>query len=83
MAKTKKITSTKRFGPRYGRTVKERLNKVEKEQKKSHKCPYCTYDQVKQQSVGIFICAKCETKFASKAYTVAKLPRIKIEEELA
>ncbi len=83
MAKLKKITSAKRFGARYGRTVKERINKVEKEQKKNHKCPYCTYESAKQESVGIFTCSKCEAKFASKAYTVAKLPRIKLEEEVA
>ena len=81
MAK-KKFGSVKRFGPRYGRTVKERLATIEKEQRKNHRCPYCTYEQVKQQSVGIFLCGKCGAKFASKAYTVAKVALIKTQVEL-
>lgn len=81
MAKTK-IGSVKRYGPRYGRTLKDRLATVEKEQKKNHRCPYCTYDQVKQQAVGIFLCSKCGTKFANKAYTVAKVTAIRNDVEL-
>lgn len=81
MAK-KKFGSVKRFGPRYGRTVKERLAKVEKEQRKNHRCPYCSYEKVKQQSVGIFLCGKCGAKFASRAYTVAKPAQIKTKVEL-
>ena len=78
----KKFGSVKRFGPRYGRTVKERLAKVEQEQRKAHKCPHCTYEQVKQESVGIFICKKCGAKFANKAYTVAKVAPVKVKKEL-
>lgn len=80
--KDKKTGSVKRFGPRYGNTVKARLGKIEAEQKKNHKCPYCTYEQVKQDSVGIFICNKCGAKFASKAYTIAKIAPIKTKVEL-
>lgn len=78
----KKFGSVKRFGPRYGRTVKDRLAKVEKEQRKNKSCPYCSYEQVKQQSVGIFLCNKCGAKFASRAYAIAKVPQIKTKAEL-
>ena len=78
----KKFGSVKRFGPRYGRTVKDRLAKVEQEQRKHHRCPYCSYERVKQQSVGIFLCSKCGAKFASRAFTVAKPPQIKTKAEL-
>ena len=81
MAK-KKIETVKRFGTRYGRTLRERLAKVESQQKKSHRCPYCNYERAKQQSTGIFLCTKCGAKFASKAYTVSKVNTIKTDVEL-
>ncbi|MDD5087020.1 MAG: 50S ribosomal protein L37ae [Candidatus Nanoarchaeia archaeon] len=72
MAKTKGLGSIKRFGPRYGRTVKLKLAKVEKEQRKKHKCPYCNSPTVKRVSVGIWYCKKCNSKFTGKAYTLSK-----------
>lgn len=77
MAKKKGLGSVNRFGPRYGRTAKERLAKVEKEQKGPHRCPYCSYDKVKYQAVGIWLCSKCGSKFASKAYIVTKAAPVK------
>lgn len=69
MAKKEKgLGSVKRFGPRYGRTVKHRLRAIEKLQKAKHKCPYCTKTQVKRLSSGIFTCAKCNNTFTGKAY---------------
>ncbi len=59
----------KRFGPRYGRTTKERLSNIEKEQKKTYKCPYCSYVDVRRASKGIWECRKCKAKFTGKAYT--------------
>ncbi len=72
MTKIKGLGSIKRFGPRYGRTVKLKLAKIEKEQRKKHKCPYCSSLQVKRISVGIWFCRKCRAKFTGKAYTIAK-----------
>ncbi len=72
MAKIKGLGSIKRFGPRYGRTVKLKLAKVEKEQRKKHKCPYCNSMQVKRITAGIWSCKKCNAKFTGKAYTIAK-----------
>lgn len=70
MAEKKSLGSAKRFGPRYGRTVKKRLAAIEKEQKKKHKCPYCSKEQVKRVFAGVWYCNKCEAKFTSRAYTV-------------
>ena len=73
MAKIKKgLGSIKRFEPRYGRTVKLKLAKIEKEQRKKHKCPYCNSMHVKRLAVGIWFCNKCKAKFTGKAYTLAK-----------
>ena len=61
---------TKRFGARYGRSIRERLKKIERKQKAIYKCPYCQYKKVKRISAGIWECKKCSTKFAAKAYEI-------------
>ena len=70
MAK-EKFGSVRRFGARYGATIKRRLAKVESGQKKLHKCPYCNAIKVKRVSLGIWRCKKCKAKFTGKAYTTS------------
>lgn len=67
-----KLGSAKRFGARYGRTLKEKFAKIEKEQRKLHKCPYCNNIKVKRIATGIWQCKKCNAKFAGKAYTIRR-----------
>ena len=62
--------TTGRFGPRYGRTPKTKLKKIEAKQKALYKCPYCTYKKVRQLSAGIWVCNKCNKKFTGKAYSI-------------
>ena len=64
--------SVKRFGARYGRKLKLKFSKIEFEQRKLHKCPYCSKTAVKRVAVGIWNCRKCKAKFTGKAYSVAK-----------
>lgn len=64
--------TTKRFGPRYGRTVKDKLDKVESMSKAKYKCPYCLSEKVKRQQAGIWMCGKCDKKFTSRAYSIPK-----------
>lgn len=71
MAK-KKFKSIKRLGARYGTTIKLRLGKIEAEQKKLYKCPYCSAVKVKRVALGIWQCRKCDAKFTGKAYTIKK-----------
>jgi ribosomal protein eL43 len=70
----------RRYGVRYGRTVKHKLGKIEAQQKKSHECPYCHYAKVSRKSAGIWHCAKCNCTFTSRAYTVSKPGDVKLEE---
>jgi large subunit ribosomal protein L37Ae len=65
-----KIKAMKRFGARYGRTVKTNFGKIETEQRKLHKCPYCNKTSVKRLAVGIWNCRKCDAKFTGRAYTL-------------
>jgi large subunit ribosomal protein L37Ae len=67
-----KLGSAKRFGVRYGSRPKHKFAKIEKEQRKSHKCPYCNYLKVKRVAVGIWNCKKCGSKFTGKAYSILK-----------
>lgn len=73
MAKKVTYGSVKRLGTRYGRTLRFKLGKIESEQRKRHKCPYCSYVQVRRLSAGIWECKKCGAKFTNKAYTVGKV----------
>jgi large subunit ribosomal protein L37Ae len=74
-----KLTSVKRFGTRYGRTLKLKYGQIEVEQRKKHKCPYCSNAAVKRIAVGIWNCKKCGVKFTGKAYTIAKKQEPKAE----
>ncbi len=68
----KGLGPVKRFGTRYGRTIKYKLAKIEREQKKQHQCPYCSKNKVKRVSYGIWTCEKCKNTFTARAYTVGK-----------
>ena len=77
------LGSVKRFGARYGRKLKLKLSKIELEQRKLHKCPYCNKISVKRLALGIWSCKKCKAKFTGKAYSVTKniMPK-EAEEEI-
>lgn len=71
-AKSKSKGSAGKFGTRYGRTNREKFNKVDSMQKDTYQCPFCNYVKVKRVAMGIWQCNKCNAKFTSKAYTVTK-----------
>jgi len=79
MAKSTGVGSIKRFGPRYGRTIKQKFGEIEAESRKKHKCPYCHQVKVKRISSGIWHCRKCDAKFTGKAYTISKKTVLKEE----
>ena len=72
MKKIEKLGSAKRFGARYGAKTKHLFAKIEKEQRKKHRCPYCHAIKVKRVAVGIWQCRKCDAKFTGRAYTIEK-----------
>ncbi len=83
MEKVEKLGSAKRFAARYGSKPKHKFAKIEKEQRKKHKCPYCNNIKVKRVAVGIWHCRKCNAKFTGKAYSVSKLVGVeeRVEDE--
>lgn len=74
-----KYGSTKRFGPRYGRRIKEKLGKIEAERNKKHICPYCRKAGVKRKSAGIWHCLKCKNEFTGFAYSISKISTVEEE----
>ncbi len=73
MKTEEKLGSVKRFGARYGRKTKLKFSKIEAEQRKLHKCPYCSKIAVKRVAVGIWNCNKCNAKFTGRAYSVKSI----------
>ena len=71
------INSVKRFGSRYGRTVRHKVGKIENMQKSKHMCPYCRKIKAKRISAGIWQCSSCDAKFTSKAYSVDVIKKVK------
>lgn len=72
MPVTIKYGSTKRFGARYGRRIKEKLGKIELERKKKQMCPYCAKQSVTRKSYGVWNCRHCGAEFTGYAYSVSK-----------
>jgi large subunit ribosomal protein L37Ae len=64
--------STKRFGTRYGKKLKDKIGKIEEERRLGNKCPYCHKPKIKRIAAGIWECTKCRSKFAGKAYSIGE-----------
>jgi large subunit ribosomal protein L37Ae len=70
----------KRFGPRYGATVRKRWNMVMLQKVQKYVCPQCGYKKVRWVAVGIWRCRKCGFTFAGGAYTpFTTLKELKVE----
>ena len=65
---TKKVKQLAKFGTRYGVGIRKRLLKIESRQRAKQECPFCGFKKVKREAPGIYVCSKCESKFAGGAY---------------
>ena len=72
MAEKKTLGSAKRYGVRYGATLKRKVAVIEAVQRSDQKCPYCNRTAAQWRSVGIYECIKCGAKFTAKAYGIHK-----------
>ena len=69
MAKrTQKAGATAKFGPRYGVSVRKNSANAMRKKSQSYTCPVCQYNKVKRESVGIWICGKCNHTFTGGAW---------------
>ncbi len=67
-AKGRITGSAGRFGPRYGRFIRKRVNNIEKISRAKHICPRCETQAVTRRGTGIWECRKCGFRFAGGAY---------------
>lgn len=65
---TRKLKSVARYGARYGKKIRDRVLKVEREQKKRRVCPHCNTGILKRKAAGLYECAKCGARMAGGAY---------------
>lgn len=65
---TDNVGSTGRLGPRYGTSVRRRIQQIEEVQFDDHRCPQCLTGDLKRVSTSIWQCVKCDHKFAGGAY---------------
>jgi large subunit ribosomal protein L37Ae len=72
MAEKKTLGSAKRYGTRYGATLKRKVAVIEAVQRSEQKCPYCNKLAARWMSIGIYECTKCNAKFTAKAYGIHK-----------
>ena len=77
--KTKGQGSSKRYGVRYGRRLRQKVEAVEIMQKTKYQCPFCHKHAIKRMSVGIWQCPKCSSVFTAKAYNVPKQASVEKE----
>ena len=68
MARTKKVGSTGRFGPRYGAKLRRRVLDIDNRRKEPTRCPSCATKALKRQAAGLWNCTKCGLVFAGGAY---------------
>ncbi|HLC57861.1 MAG TPA: 50S ribosomal protein L37ae [Candidatus Nanoarchaeia archaeon] len=68
--RTKKVGSAGRFGARYGRKTRQKVQKIEAKLRAKHKCPYCSKLKVKRLSIGIWQCKGCQSKLTGRAYSL-------------
>lgn len=66
--RTKKVSMTGRFGPRYGVSIRRRVLEVETRMRGRHICPKCAAKALSRVSTSIWECRKCSYKYAGGAY---------------
>ena len=60
--------SAGRFGARYGRVSRRRVDEIEDVSRAKHTCPDCGAEKVERQGTGIWSCSRCEYTFAGGTY---------------
>jgi len=60
--------STRRFGSRYGATVRKRVEKIERKKRARYICPHCRKKALEWVAVGLWVCKRCGFKMAGAAF---------------
>lgn len=78
----KKKNSAKRFGPRYGKKIRENISEAERDSNKPQECPECGKKKLEKKSAGIWKCRSCGAKIAGGAFKPkTEVGELKVESE--
>ncbi len=80
---TRKLKSVARYGARYGKKIRVRMLKVERDQHKKQPCPRCGLGTLKRKAAGLYACTKCQTEFAGGAYVPRTLAGTLVQRMIA
>lgn len=52
----------------YGKRIREAVSAAAGKSKRKYACPECSRKAVRRTAAGVWLCKKCDRKFASGAY---------------
>ncbi len=68
VSKRGRTGSSGRFGARYGRVSRRRVDEIEDVSRAKHTCPDCGAERVEREGTGIWSCSRCGHTFAGGTY---------------
>lgn len=57
-----------RYRTRFGKRIRNKISKIEKEATENTKCPDCDSQRLEKEYAGIWKCKKCSNKFSGGAW---------------
>ena len=66
--RTQKVGITRKYGTRYGSSLRKIIKKFELTQHAKYQCPFCGKNGVKRSCVGIWKCKGCSKSVAGGAW---------------
>eukprot|EP00457_Paulinella_chromatophora_P023370 gb/GEZN01026758.1/.p1 GENE.gb/GEZN01026758.1/~~gb/GEZN01026758.1/.p1 ORF type:complete len:131 (-),score=17.27 gb/GEZN01026758.1/:105-497(-) len=68
--RTKKVGVVRKYGTRYGASLRKQIKKIEISQHATYTCNFCGKDTVKREVVGIWKCRACKKVVAGGAFSL-------------
>jgi large subunit ribosomal protein L37Ae len=69
--RTYKVGITRKYGTRYGASLRKIIKKFEVQQHAVYLCPFCGKQSVRRLAVGIWACKSCHKQIAGGAWELA------------
>ena len=69
--KTKKVGVVRKYGTRYGASLRKQVKKIDISQHARYTCTFCGKDSVKREATGIWNCKACRKKIAGGAFVLS------------
>ena len=66
--RTQKVGITRKYGTRYGSSLRKIAKKFEVSQRARYNCPFCGKSSVKRTVIGVWKCKACKKQIAGGAW---------------